>query len=231
MSTSHENAPASEAPQKVSPTLRNLWWSTIQVVLRLVFTIWLRYRCYGLENLPKTTGGLLLVNHQSFLDPLLVGLPLTRPVCNLARDSLFRVPVIGTILRNTYVEAINRDNASTASLRIILNRLEAGYLCGVFPEGTRSPTGEVGEMKPGFVTLVRRTKVPVFPIGIAGAHLALGKGSFWFRPQRVCVVYGKQLDPAKLEELKQRGREEELVQYVREAITECQQRAERMRMR
>ena len=103
-------------PSLPDPLSRNAHWRTIQFVLQIVVCVWLRYRARGMEHLPKQGGALLLINHQSYLDPLLVGLPLQRPVSYLARDSLFRVPVIGWILRNTYVMPINREAASTAAI-------------------------------------------------------------------------------------------------------------------
>ena len=82
-----------------SPTRRNWVWFSIQMILRFFYIVWLRYRARGHEKLPPSTGALLLLNHQSFLDPLLVGLPLQRPVSYVARDSLFPVPVVGWFWR------------------------------------------------------------------------------------------------------------------------------------
>lgn len=212
-----------------SPTRRNWTWSILQVLLRIVFVIWLRFRARGTDKIPLTGGGLILANHQSFLDPLLIGLPLTRPISYLARDSLFRIPIIGWILRNTYVKPINRDNASTATIRETIHRLDEGFLCGVFPEGTRSETGDVGEFKPGFVALARRMNLPIYPVGVAGAHLAMGRKSFFLKPYRVRVVFGDPIQPEEIAALKERGREEELVQLVRDRVVACQHEAEAWR--
>ncbi|MHC4875568.1 MAG: lysophospholipid acyltransferase family protein [Planctomycetota bacterium] len=211
------------------PTRRNIVWLTIQFIVRLVFALWLRYRARDCDNLPQDGGGLVLVNHQSFLDPMLVGLPLKRPVSYLARDNLFRVPVIGWILRRTYVMPINRDAASTASIRSALQRMEHGFLVGLFPEGTRSDDGDVGEFKPGFISLIRRTKVPVYPVGIAGAHEAMPRGGVRLFPGPVRVVFGKPLCEERLAELRVKGREEELIQYARDAVVACQTEAARWR--
>jgi 1-acyl-sn-glycerol-3-phosphate acyltransferase len=196
------------------------------MILSVCFTIWLRYRARGVERLPTSGGGLLLANHQSYLDPLLVGLPLRRPVSYLARDSLFRVPVVGWILRNTYVMPLNRDSGGAAGFRETLRRLEDGFLVGVFPEGTRSPDGSLGAFKPGFAALLRRAHIPIYPVGIAGAHRALGKGSLFLKPHRVCVVFGEPFSRETIEPLCQRGRELELVEIVRTRIAECQREAE-----
>lgn len=206
---------------------RNRIWRTIQVLLQVVFTFWLRYRARGIENLPKTGGALLLANHQSFLDPLLIGLPLRRPVSFLARQTLFRIPFIGWVLRNTYVVPFDRDGGGTAGLREILRRVELGFLVGVFPEGTRSADGTVGPFKPGFITLVRRSQQPIYPVGIAGAHRAMGRGrGLWLRPARVCVVFGEPLLPDEIARLAGRGHEEELLTLVRDRIVACQAEAE-----
>lgn len=210
------------------PQSRNAVYRTFQHLLQAVFCLWLRYRAQGVERLPAQGGALLLVNHQSFLDPLLVGLPLSRPVSFLARDSLFRTPVIGWILRRTYVVPINREAASTSSLREAIRRLQAGFLVGIFPEGTRSETGAIGPLKPGFLALMRRAKVPVYPVGVAGTYQALPRGAWFLRPVKVRVVFGEAFTPAELDQFG-RHDERELLNFIRERMLACQQEAERWR--
>jgi 1-acyl-sn-glycerol-3-phosphate acyltransferase len=209
-----------------SPLRRNWVWLFFQVLLGVVFAVWLRYRARGVEKIPTVGGGLLLTNHQSFLDPLLVGLPLRRPVSFLARDTLFKIPVIGWILRHTYVMPLSRETGGAAGIRETLRRIDQGFLVGIFPEGTRSVDGSLGTFKPGFAALVRRTNLPIYPVGIAGAYRALGKGSLFLKPRRVCVVFGDPFAAETIAELKQRGRETELVEAVRTRIAECQEAAE-----
>ncbi|MBM81890.1 MAG: 1-acyl-sn-glycerol-3-phosphate acyltransferase [Planctomycetaceae bacterium] len=212
------------------PTRRNWHWLTIQFMLRLIFTFWLRYRARGIEKVPEDGGALFLINHQSFLDPLLVGLPLQRPVSYLARDTLFPVPVIGWVLRNTYVMPINRDAASTASIREAVRRMAHGFLVGIFPEGTRTTNGSVGEFKPGFVALIRRAKVPVYPIGIAGAHEAYPRKKLLLRPRKVYVVFGDPFTDEEIAALSKKGQEENLVEEARKRIVACQEEAEAWRV-
>lgn len=205
---------------------RTLFWRVCQVIIGGVFTVWMRYRTRGLEHVPREGGGLLLANHQSFLDPFLLGLPLSRPVSFIARDTLFRVPVVGYILRITHVIPINRQGGSSAVIRETLHRIGEGYLVGMFPEGTRSVDGQMGPLKPGFAALLRRADLPVVPVGIAGTGRALGRGSWFLKPRRIAVVYGEPLEAERIAELGERGREGELVEYVRSAIAFCQQQAE-----
>jgi 1-acyl-sn-glycerol-3-phosphate acyltransferase len=208
-------------PPLPDPTSRNAVWLSTQLFLRLVFTFCFRYRCRHLERIPESGGGLVLSNHQSFLDPLLIGLPLQRPVSYIARDSLFRVPIIGWILRNTYVMPIHREAAGAESVREALRRMKAGYLVGMFPEGTRSTDGQLGEIKPGFVALARRSKLPIYPVGIAGAYRVMPKGGLRFYCRKVRVVYGEPIPADKVQELARKGNEEEFLATIREHIQMC----------
>ena len=208
------------------PTRRNFAWWSIQLVLRHLFVVWFRYRARGVEKIPVRGGGLVLVNHQSFLDPLLVGAALSRPVSYLARDSLFRVPIVGAILRATYVKPINRESAGTASIRGAVARMEHGFLVGIFPEGTRTRDGSIGVFKPGFVAMIRRTRLPVYPVGIAGANEAFPRDGWQIRPRQIRVVFGDPFTPEELEPLSRRGCEEELLAVVRERVVRCQREAQ-----
>ncbi len=204
-----------------NPLARNLHWRLGQLLMSNIFGLWLRMRARGFENLPKEGGALLLINHQSYLDPLLVGMPLPRPVSYLARDSLFRVPFIGWVLRNTYVMPINRESASTASLREAIRRLQHGFYVGIFPEGTRTETGAVGPFKPGFLALLRRADVPVIPVGIAGAYEAMPRGTPFLWPGKVRVVYGEALPRDVLVSFA-KSDEAALLEYVRQHVIACQ---------
>lgn len=217
--------PSTPLPDPIHP---NWVWRTIRIVLRNVFSFWMRYRARGFERLPEG-GALFLINHQSFLDPLLVGLPLQRPVSYLARDTLFPIPVIGWILRKTYVMPIRREAATTESLRESIRRLEHGFYVGIFPEGTRSHDGSIGELKPGFVALLRRCQAPVVPIGIAGARDVLPRGAKFLRPRRVHVIFGEPISPETLAPLTQRGREADLLAFTRERLQSCHDAALRWR--
>jgi 1-acyl-sn-glycerol-3-phosphate acyltransferase len=119
-----------------------------------------------------------------------------------------------------------RDTGGAAGIRETLRRLEEGFLVGIFPEGTRSADGTLGPFKPGFAALVRRTELPIYPVGIAGAYRALGRGSLVLKPHRVCIVFGEPFPKQTIDGLRQRGREAELVDAVRARIAECQREAE-----
>jgi 1-acyl-sn-glycerol-3-phosphate acyltransferase len=156
----------------------------------------------------------------------LVGAPLSRPVSYLGRDSLFPVPIIGWILRSTYVMPISRTATTTGPIKEAVRRMRHGFYVGIFPEGTRTRDGRMGVVKPGFIALVRRANVPVYPVGIAGAYRAFPRGTLAIRRRRVRVVFGEPFSAEELEELCRRGREEDMAALAKERIAACQEEAE-----
>jgi 1-acyl-sn-glycerol-3-phosphate acyltransferase len=213
--------PASESP--VRPNRHYLFF---RALARLAFPIYFRLRVRGLEKIPARGPALLVINHQSFLDSMFVGAPLPRTICYLARDSLFRVPVVGWILRHTYVMPVNRESASSSSLRLAADRLKRGFLVGIFPEGTRSTDGQIAPLKPGFIALVRRGNVPIIPVGVAGTAAAWPRDSKVIRPKPCRVVYGDPIPTEVLARLVVKGNEQALLEEVRGRMIACQQEAQ-----
>ncbi len=205
---------------------RPVHWFVLQQFFRVLFASWFRYSSRGHLHVPTQAPALLLSNHQSFLDPLLIGLPLDRPVSYLARDSLFRIFGLGALMRISLVVPIKREGGGGGGLRETLSHLAEGHLMGIFPEGTRSLDGTVGPLKPGFSVLLRRADVPVIPVGIAGANRAMGPGKKFIWPARICVVYGEPIPAEIIAKGRERGRESELLADVHQRIVDCQAQAE-----
>tara|TARA_B100000029_G_scaffold492828_1_gene554641 strand:+ start:188 stop:913 length:726 start_codon:yes stop_codon:yes gene_type:complete len=202
------------------PRRRNVTWIVIQFLLRMIFAVFLRFRARGQDKLADSDGALLVVNHQSNYDPILVGIPLQRPVSFMARSTLFSIPVVGWVLRNTYVVPIDREAARAGAIRELVARLNHGFLVGMFPEGTRTPDGKLGEFKPGMIALIRRSQRPVVPVGIAGAFESYPKGG-WPRPGKVRIVFGDPWQPDDYAALCERGREADLVAALRQRVQDC----------
>src|SRR5580692_12740341 len=105
---------------------------------RLMYTVYFRWRVYNPERVPLKGSVILAANHASFLDPPLVGSGLKRDINYLARKSLFRIPLLGWILRTVNAVPVDRDGGGAAGLKAIIDRLHAGGAIILFPEGTRS---------------------------------------------------------------------------------------------
>lgn len=201
---------------------RSAVWRMVQFVLTPMFRIWTPLRAIGLENIDHTSGGILLANHQSFLDPLIVAVRFRRPVSYLARDGLFKVPFVSWILRNTYVLPISQSAFRSGSIRIAVDRLEEGFLVGMFPEGSRSAGDEVARFHPGFLAIVRRSRAPIYPVGIAGADRAMPPGAWFIRPARITVAYGKPFSADECAQLRTGKDDKALAELVRSRVAECQ---------
>lgn len=199
----------------------SLLWRILRVPFWLFCHVWIRLHVTGQENIDKKRGGLFLINHQSFLDPLLVAVFLGRPVSFLARDSLFRVPIIGFILRKTHVIPISREAARGGSIRVALERLENGFLVGIFPEGTRSDNADVNRFRPGFLALLRRSNQPIYPVGVVGANRVMPRGAWWIRPGRVDVAFGKPFSADELQQFHQNSDDSALCELARSRVSEC----------
>src|SRR5579862_5270511 len=121
-----------------NPDPQNGVYRFLQICLRVVAPVYFRFQARGVENVPQRGPALLVVNHQSFLDPVLVAIPISRPVRFLARDSLYRGPLLRALFDKVYAIPINRGAASSATIRQATSQLQKGFLVGIFPEGTRS---------------------------------------------------------------------------------------------
>ncbi len=193
-------------------------WRLLQPPIALFLHLWVRVEATGLEHIDNGRGGLFVMNHQTFLDPLLVAVLLHRPVSFLARDSLFRVPLLGWLLRQTWVIPISRESVRGGSIRAAVERMESGFLVGIFPEGTRSSGESVKAFRPGFLAIVRRTGQPVYPVAIAGADRILPRGAWFVRPGRVRIAYGCPLLPGEIDQLLNSGDERVQAEAMRQRV-------------
>ncbi len=161
-----------------------------------LMTFW-RVRVHGLEKFPDGGPLLLLVNHQSNLDPIVVGVVSPRPVNYLAKQSLFRFPPLGWFLRWNDCIPIQRESNAIGGIKETLKRLKRGEVVLIFPEGSRSPDGTPLPVKQGFCTVARRTKTPLLPVALDGAWQAYPRQAKVPMPGNVQVVVG---DPITFEE-------------------------------
>lgn len=149
------------------------WYETARRGCALVGAAGFRLQVNGRENIPLSGPVIFASNHQSFLDPGLCGAATGwRPSRPMARESLFRVPLLGTLLRTLGTVPVNMEGGAVAALRCAMTELEAGRAVTLFPEGTRSRDGELGEFRPGLALLVRRCRAPVVPMAIDGSFEA-----------------------------------------------------------
>lgn len=130
----------------------------------LYFKIIWRTEVVGLEKVPKSGGVLLAANHQSFADPPLVGCFLDRAIFYFAKEELFKVPVLGWIIKHVNAFPVKRFEHDIGAFKRAQHLLENGQVVLVFPEGRRNRSGLVGKAKSGVGMLAYKAKVPVVPV-------------------------------------------------------------------
>jgi 1-acyl-sn-glycerol-3-phosphate acyltransferase len=179
------------------------------VFVRAPLMLYTGVRHFDVPSIRAVEGGLVLAsNHQSFLDPVLVGMALNEPICYLARSDLFAVPGLGLLLPMLRVHPVARGRADSTALRTVLRLLRAGQKVLLFPEGTRSRDGSLGAFKRGAAALAIRAGVPVMPVCVEGSFVCWPRTQTLPRPGRVAVAYGDVLRPqgADADELTRRVR-------------------------
>ncbi|MFM7169655.1 MAG: lysophospholipid acyltransferase family protein [Cyanobium sp.] len=140
------------------------------------FRLILRWRTEGVANVPPKGGLVVVANHGSHLDPPLLSCAVRRPVAFMAKEELFRVPLLGPIIRACGAYPVARGGADREALRTACRRLQEGWATGVFLDGTRQVDGRVSRPLPGAALLAARTGLPLLPVAIINSHRALGPG-------------------------------------------------------
>jgi len=199
------------------PLVNRIWYRGLYLICRLLAVLIFRIRCDGRHHEPASGGVLVVSNHQSNLDPVLVGLCCRRRLNYVARDTLFGFAPFRWFINSLDAIPIDREGTGLGGLKETLRRLKRGEMVLLFPEGTRTRDGRIGRFKSGFCTLARRAKVPVLPIAMEGAYHC------WPRQQRLphrAVIHlrvGEPVWPREFDGLS----DEQFVTRVHDRVTQC----------
>jgi len=196
---------------------RHFFYEATRVVLALLNMVSFRTRYSGRENVPKEGGVLVVSNHQSHLDPPLIGLGCPRQMSPLARESLFDVPLLGRLITWLGSIPIDRDGMGISGIKESLRHLKRGEMVLIFPEGTRSPDGEIAPFKPGFGTLAVRSKAHILPVAIEGAYACWPRSRKLPRLGRIRIHYGEPISPEQVQQFDDR----ELLEEVERRVRDC----------
>lgn len=191
--------------------LHDAYYALCQIVCWAVCLVLFRYRVIRLARLPRTGPVLLAVNHQSYVDPVLAGSAMPRPVHFMARRTLF-VGAFGRLIRSVYAFPVDRDRADLQAVREAMALLGRGRCLLIFPEGTRTKDGRLGPMRSGFGMLARRSGAPIVPVYIDGAFRAWPRQRLLPRPRTIRIWLGEPIRVSRTED------ERSVVQRVGDAL-------------
>jgi 1-acyl-sn-glycerol-3-phosphate acyltransferase len=182
-------------------------FSLIKLVAYPIFRVLFSVEHQGVENVPATGAVIIAGNHPSYLDPLLVGLPIKRTIRFMAWDALFKVPALGRIIKAMGAFPVDiRKGRGEAAFREAVRVLEGGDALGIFPEGQRSDQAAMGDLRTGVARLAIETGASIVPVTIGGAMRAWPKWKLLPKSAKIVVRYH---EPIRLTEEERAARRDD----------------------
>ena len=166
-------------------------WSVVSPMLHAYF----KGRIYGVENVPQTGAVIVVSNHASYFDPPIVSSCVRRPVAYMAKEELFKVPVLAQAIKLYGAYPVSRGTADRNAIRAALEFLDNGWALGVFLEGTRTTDGRITDPKKGAALLAAKSQAPFLPVSLWGSEQILQPGSSLPRPVPLTIRIGELIDP------------------------------------
>src|SRR5262245_22433679 len=177
---------------------KRLWYDFLRVFFRILGVALFRIRVFNRQFVPKSGGALVVSNHQSHLDPILVGMAFDRRLNFVARDTLFGFAPFRWLINSLDAIPIDREGIGLGGLKESLRRLKDGEMLLIFPGGPRTRDGSVGRIKPGFIALARRSKVPLLPVALDGAYDSWPRRNLLPWPTVIHVRFAQPLSPIEV---------------------------------
>jgi 1-acyl-sn-glycerol-3-phosphate acyltransferase len=195
------------------------FYNFLRYFVYAVCRIYFRIEFHGADRVPRDGAVILAPNHASYADPILVSIPLRRRLRYMAWDKMFRVPVLGALMRAFGAFPVNITAGDRGALRRSLEHLRSGGALMIFPEGSRTRDGRPMAFKPGIVRLAIETGAPIVPVTIVGAYSAYSPHHTWPRPRKLKLYYH---DPVSLTPPPRNGDKELLRAYEFEQAARLQ---------
>ena len=179
--------------QPGGPWWRIAWWHFLHFLCYVWFFLCYRFRGWQVHNVPRTGPVLLVSNHQSFLDPIVVGLAAHhRQFYAMARATLFDHPLFSWLIRSLNAVPVEQGEGDIKAMRACIDVLKRQHALLVFPEGSRSDDGMTQDFLPGTMLLIKRARPQVVPVALQGPfdvwpHFRTAPKPFG----RIGVIYGE----------------------------------------
>ena len=166
-------------------------WSVVSPIFRVYF----RGKVYGAEKVPQSGPLLVVSNHASYFDPPILSNCMGRPVAFMAKEELFKVPILKQAITLYGAYPVNRQAVDRSALRATVAALKKGWLAGIFLQGTRTSDGRITKPKLGAAMIAAKSQLPLLPVSLWGTEKILVKGSSVPRPVPITVRIGDLIAP------------------------------------
>lgn len=197
------------------------WFRLARWICKVFCETVFRLHPAGHENVPNQDPLVLICNHQSFLDPVLCGIFVKRPLYFLARDTLFH-GLFSRLIASVNTIPVKRGTADLGAMKTIINKLKEGNGVCLFPEGTRTSDGKITPFKPGLGLLCRRGNAAIVPVLIDGAFEAWPRHKKLFSPgAHIIIHYGKSISAEQVKKTNDKKLAKLLTDTLRQMQNDC----------
>ena len=157
-------------------------YSLSRFIFKFLFFVLSKFRVFGRENLPDKGPFIIAANHTSLADPPIVGLACNKnPVRFMAKKELFEIPIFGRWIKAVHCIPVE-PGSSFGTLKEAICSLKEGKVVAIFPEGSRSPDGNLQAPQLGIGLIALKSGAPIFPLYISGTEKCLSKNTKWIKP-------------------------------------------------
>ncbi len=176
--------------------------NVVRFIIKVIFGVFYRVELIGTSNIPKNSGALLCANHIGELDMFFIGYKIKRLVRWMAKEQLFKIPLLSQFITWVGAFPIKRGKADVQAIKTALDLIEQGHIVGMFPEGTRTRGKEKIAAKPGAAMIAIKTKVPIIPVAVQGKYSLFSKIKIVFgEPFKLDVDYDQKYSNVELREI------------------------------
>ena len=203
--------------------LPDWFFASVRPPLKFLWRALFKIRFHGTEHIPQAGGLIIAANHQTYIDPFWLAIPIKRPLRFLAWDEAFDWPLVGKLIGLFGAWPLQIEGSDPAAIRRTLQWLRGGGAIVIFPEGGRgSADGSMLRFKGGAVRLALEAGVPILPVTIRGANRVWPTGRHVPRLGQVEVTYHRlfHVEQGPNEETRARARRESdrLAEIIKSAL-------------
>lgn len=201
-------------------------YSLVYNILWPFFRIFYRFKVRNKKFIPRKGPIIIVANHQSYMDPIAVGLAVPRPVKFMAKSELFSIPVLKNLVTWLNAFPVRRQTSDRKAFKTAIQALNDGEVIGLFPEGTRVKGQQVGTVHPGAALMALKSEAALIPIGLSGTNKIIPDGKILPRFPKIRAVVGPPIDYNDLKGKKDKNSLSRLTELIGQKLLEVSQEAE-----